>query len=63
MEPISYRASSAFYPQSDQFIVFEEGSKLLPLLDPANRGDLENFIATQYGFGSTGPLCQSWRSC
>ena len=55
MEPISYRASSAFYPQSDQFIVFEEGSKLLPLLDPANRGDLENFIATQYGFGSTRP--------
>src|SRR5206468_9709964 len=39
----------------EQFIVFEEGSKLLPLLDPANRGDLENFIATQYGFGSTRP--------
>lgn len=55
MEPISYRASSAFYPQTDQFIIFEEGSKLLPLLDPVHRSDLENFIASQYGFGSTRP--------
>lgn len=55
MEPISYRASSAFYPQSDQFIVFEEGSKLLPLLDPANRNELERLIAIKYGFGSTRP--------
>src|SRR5581483_10548160 len=55
MEPISYRASSAFYPQSDQFIIFEEGSKLLPLLDAVHRSDLESFIANQYGFGSTRP--------
>ena len=55
MEPISYRASAAFYPQTDQFIIFEEGSKLLPLLDPVHRSDLENFIAGQYGFGSTRP--------
>lgn len=55
MEPISYRASAAFYPQADQFIIFEEGSKLLPLLDPVHRSDLENFIASQYGFGSTRP--------
>ncbi len=55
MEPISYRASAAFYPQTDQFIIFEEGSKLLPLLDPVHRSDLENFIASQYGFGSTRP--------
>lgn len=55
MEPISYRASSAFYPQSDQFIIFEEGSKLLPLLDAAHRSELENFIAVQYGFGATRP--------
>lgn len=55
MEPISYRASSTFYPQTDQFIVFEEGSKLLPLLDTVHRSDLENFIASQYGFGSTRP--------
>ena len=55
MEPISYRASAAFYPQTDQFVIFEEGSKLLPLLDPVHRSDLENFIASQYGFGSTRP--------
>lgn len=55
MEPISYRASAAFYPQTDQFIIFEEGSKLLPLLDPVYRSDLENFIAGQFGFGSTRP--------
>jgi len=55
MEPISYRASSAFYPQSDQFVIFEEGSKLLPLLDPSHRSDLESFIASKYGFGSTRP--------
>lgn len=55
MEPISYRASSAFYPQSDQFIIFEEGSKLLRYLDPANRGELEDFIARQFGFGATRP--------
>jgi hypothetical protein len=55
MEPISYRASSAFYPQTDQFIIFEEGSKLLPLLDAVHRSELENFIATQFGFGSTRP--------
>ena len=55
MEPISYRASSTFYPQSDQFIVFEEGSKLLPLLDLAHRSELEGFTARQFGFGSSRP--------
>jgi hypothetical protein len=56
MEPISYRASAAFYPQYDQFIVFEDDSaNMLALLDPIYRADLVNFIAREYGFGATRP--------
>lgn len=62
MEPISYRASAAFYPQFDQFIIFEEGTAdLLRLLDPSRRRDLENFIAQQYGFGATRPSLEEMK--
>jgi hypothetical protein len=56
MEAISYRASSVFYPQFEQFIVFEEGEEeLLSMLDPTRLAALENFIAKRYGFGATRP--------
>jgi len=49
MEPISYRASSAFYAQSEQFVVFaKKDHKLLSLLEPERRAELEEFIATKY---------------
>lgn len=56
MEPISYRASAVFYPQAEQFVVFEEGDQeLLALLDPTRIVDLENFIAKEFGFGAIRP--------
>lgn len=62
MEPISYRASAVFYPQAEQFIVFEEGDQeLLALLDPTRVTDLENFIAKQFGYGATRPSIEEMR--
>lgn len=56
MEPISYRASSAFYAHSEQFILFvNEQDEFLKLLDPSRMSLLSDFIATQYGFGQTRP--------
>lgn len=56
MEPISYRASAAYYAQSDQFILFdEEQAGLLSLLDIANQPDLAAFIASHFGYGSSRP--------
>lgn len=56
MEPISYRASAAFYAQSEQFVIFDDDSEaFISLLDPTRRGDLEAFIAQRYGFGATRP--------
>lgn len=56
MEPVSYRASSAFYPQSDQFILFaNEQEDLLALLDPTRQGDLKNFLAQRFGYGRSRP--------
>jgi hypothetical protein len=56
MEPISYRASAAFYPQSEQFIAFEEGEQsFLTILEASRRQDLEDFLARRYGFGSGRP--------
>jgi hypothetical protein len=56
MEPISYRASSAYYPQSEQFVVFsEEDQGLLALLAEERSADLESFIAKQFGLGETRP--------
>ncbi len=56
MEPISYRASSAFYAQAEQFVVFSERDQgLLKLLTEGNEVELEGFIATKYGFGGAAP--------
>lgn len=56
MEPISYRASSAFYAQAEQFVVFSEKDQgLLTLLMEGNEPALEGFIASKYGFGGALP--------
>lgn len=56
MEPISYRASSAFYAQAEQFVVFSEKDQgLMILLMEGNDLALEGFIASKYGFGGTLP--------
>lgn len=56
MEPISYRASSAFYAQAEQFVVFsEEDQDLLKLLQDGHQGDLGAFIASRFGFEGAAP--------
>lgn len=52
MEPISYRASSAFYPQAEQFVLFaKKDQKLLSLLEQEKFEELANFIAKKYRYG------------
>lgn len=52
MEPISYRASSTFYAQSEQFVLFPESEHdLITMLEPQNQGDLAAFIGRQFRFG------------
>jgi len=56
MEPVSYRASAAYYPQADQFILFADQQEgLLALLDPSRQNDLKGFIAQRFGFGRARP--------
>lgn len=56
MEPISYRASSAFYAQSEQFVVFSEQDQgLLELLQEGRTTDLGNHIAKFFGYGGAAP--------
>lgn len=56
MEPISYRASSAFYAQAEQFVVFSpKDAELLSLLAEGNERSLADFIARKYGFGGALP--------
>lgn len=56
MEPVSYRASAAFYAQSDQFILFADQQEgLLALLDPTRGSELKNFLAERFGFGRSRP--------
>jgi hypothetical protein len=62
MEPISYRASSAFYAQSEQFVVFSERDQgLLELLQEGKRRALQEFIATQFGYGGAQPTIEEMR--
>ena len=62
MEPISYRASSAYYPQSEQFVVFSERDQnLLDLLQEGRRRVLGEFIAKQFGFGGAPPTIDEMR--
>lgn len=52
MEPISYRASSAFYPQAEQFVLFaKKDQKLLSLLEEERFDELANFISKKYSYG------------
>lgn len=62
MEPISYRASSAFYAQSEQFVVFSERDQgLLDLLQGGRHRALGDFIAKQFGYGGTAPSVDEMR--
>lgn len=62
MEPISYRASSAFYPQAEQFIVFaQKDERLLRLLHEDRKDELASFIAIQYGFGGSLPTFEEMK--
>jgi hypothetical protein len=52
MEPISYRASSAYYAQAEQFVLFPETEhRLITLLEPKNHMELALFVATRFRFG------------
>lgn len=52
MEPISYRASSAYYAQAEQFVLFPESEhQLITMLEPQRQQELAGFIGTQFGFG------------
>src|SRR5262249_35910074 len=51
MEPISYRASSAFYAQAEQFVLFPETEhQLITLLEPQRYVELAAFIGTKFRF-------------
>ncbi|MFH4351967.1 hypothetical protein WAJ70_23050, partial [Acinetobacter baumannii] len=50
-EPISYRASSAYYAQSEQFVLFPESEHhLITMLEPQYEAELATFISTQFRF-------------
>ncbi|KES22991.1 hypothetical protein [Pseudomonas sp. AAC] len=54
MEPISYRASSAYYAQSEQFVLFPESEhQLITMLEPQRNAELAAFIGNQFRFGGT----------
>lgn len=56
MEPISYRATPAFYPHSEQFIVFAAGERdLLLMLQEGNEADLAGFASERFGLGAKPP--------
>jgi hypothetical protein len=49
MLPVSYRASSVFYPQTDSFILFKD-AEVTGLLAAARRSDLVQKLMTLYDF-------------
>ncbi len=56
MEATPYRASNAYYVQSDLFIDFRDGTGTLSgLLRRGAELELEDFIARTYGFAGTAP--------
>jgi hypothetical protein len=60
MEPISYRASSAFYPHSEQFVVFSKDQHdLLGLLREGRHDELAGFVAQKFGMGVVVPTIES----
>lgn len=52
MEPISYRASAAYYVHGDRLLVFDQ-DRYVSLLSMAQTSQLESFIATTYGYPPT----------
>lgn len=63
MEPISYRASSAYYAQSEQFVLFPESEhQLITILEPQRQADLAGFIGKQFRFGGTEPTSDEMKS-
>src|SRR4029079_11457129 len=52
MEPISYRASAAYYPHGDRLLVFDQ-DRYVSLLRAAKVTQLESCIATTYGYPPT----------
>jgi hypothetical protein len=51
MEPISYRASSAYYAQTEQFVLFPKSEhRLITLLEPQRQVELASFIGVKFGF-------------
>lgn len=56
MQVTPYRASNAYYVQSDLFIDFKDGAAdRLSLLRPERAPELQDFIARQYGFPAVEP--------
>lgn len=49
MEPVSYRASATYYPQSDKLLDFEE-YKYFELLGRSKAAPLQDFLAKQYEY-------------
>ncbi len=59
MQATPYRASNAYYVQSELFIDFRDGTgNLAGLLRPGSEPQLEDFIARTYGFEGTPPTDQ-----
>jgi hypothetical protein len=52
MEPVSYRASAAYYPHGDRLLVFDQ-DMYVSLLGATQINQLESFIATTYGYPPT----------
>jgi len=49
MEPVSYRASAAYYPHGDRLLVFEE-DRFITMLATSQGAQLEAFLNTTYGY-------------
>ena len=55
MEPISYRASSAYYAQAEQFVLFPASEHhLISMLEPQHVAKLADFVAKQFRFDGGG---------
>jgi hypothetical protein len=52
MEPVSYRASAAYYAHGDRLLVFDQDS-YVAMLAASQVNQLESFIATGYGYPPT----------
>ncbi len=49
MEPVSYRASAAYYPHGDRILVFDQ-DQFVSLLNGSQINQLEAFISNKYGY-------------